>query len=300
MENYDTIPFESLNDVIPGEPWQPEPAARYNAVNALLRRGFTENAPPPYITANTESIVNLFNISQKTLAIQSPVELLMVYENASKIIDERNPMIYGTLLEHHDCRWGIALENIAPGHAGPVQISGLAVIFNVQKTVNKFVTVIPRPWGGEYEFAEHGRAEVIYADDFKRAVISLGTSSSSGYNGMFAVKDNADGTFTIKGGITDLDSSDWPGRHRIEDTVFTPPDVDRNYIYILLVATFQNGAWKLSYKTTEDENFYIPGKQMYWHLAYYRGFDPDTGLARELTQLWQGGMICFRDRFYLS
>ena len=33
-----------FNDVLPGDPWQPEPAARYNAVNELLRQ---EHFTPP-------------------------------------------------------------------------------------------------------------------------------------------------------------------------------------------------------------------------------------------------------------
>ena len=300
MENNGIIPSEVLNDVFPGDQWQPEPAARYNAVNALLRQGYSPQRTEYCGLQDQGGVVNLLNVSDTLLPVYGPVELILS-GRADNIIDFRNPMIYGGPVKNIDCRWGVALENIEPGHAGPVQISGITFLHGVEKAADHFVTVIPLPNGGaQYEFAGQGRAEVLYADDYKRAVISLGTSAARySYDGMFAVKDNGSGSFTIKGGITDIDDSSKPGQHFIDDMTITPPDSDK-LVYILLVASFEAGSWKLSYKTTEDENYYIPGRQIFWHLAYYRGFDHSTGFARDLTQLWQGGMICFRDRFYIS
>ena len=42
---------------------------------------------------------------------------------------------------------------------------------------------------------------------------------------------------------------------------------------------------------------YVPGEVMCWDLARYRGID-DSGHIYDLVQLWQGGPINFKDRYY--
>ena len=44
---------------------------------------------------------------------------------------------------------------------------------------------------------------------------------------------------------------------------------------------------------------YEPGKKIYWELARYSGVD-HYGYLVDFQQLWQGGMINFRDRYYIE
>ena len=296
--NKETVPFEALVDVVPGEPWQPEPAARYNALNELLRQGSSGENTYGGWNILSDTSVNLVNVSDKTIKIYSPVEILPYDRHYPYYLDFRNLQIYGQPVQNLDCIWGVAMENIAPKHAGPVQIAGVAFLYGVKGTPERFIDVVPQVDGSvQYEYAKSGRAELLFIDDNERAAVLLGPRGSNVYNGLFAVIDNGDRSFTIKGGWTDV--RDERG-YWIDDTVFTPSSSGGGRI-CLAADWGDSNYWTFSYVSDLNiESHYIPGRRIFWELARYDGFSDKTGKALNLRQTWQGGMINFKDRWYLS
>ena len=63
---YDHIPYSGvLHDVAPGDPWQPEPAALYNAVNELLRQEHAPSQAPPLPQWISECTLYVCNSSDR-------------------------------------------------------------------------------------------------------------------------------------------------------------------------------------------------------------------------------------------
>lgn len=117
-----------------------------------------------------------------------------------------------------------------------------------------------------------------------------------GYDGMFAVTDNGDGTATIKGGWAQIGFAEVP--KYIEDAT-----VAYYYGYHLCLIARRDGvreAWKLSFVSVmlpgNVKDLYVPGTQMYFELAG----PSETDDHASLVQYWQGGMIRFSDRYYVQ
>ncbi|MBO5792455.1 MAG: hypothetical protein J6S54_08285 [Lentisphaeria bacterium] len=315
---YDLIPpCGALHDVAPGDPWQPEPAARYNAVNELLRQ---ENAfIPPQEEPKRPGrgdILYVSNISDKVLPVNSAVEIETW--NAPEQVygpSYRNIYAYGKPVENVRGFWGVALENIHPGMMGPVQVSGIAAVDVPEKdfevTLDAY-TMFERKVRQHYIFPGRdgrfhtgtwGGAEVIWANPrMPQVLVRLGARSND-YEGMFAVFENGDGTLTVKGGETDLVYGDNGADSAIIKDTLLPVE----YVYagdngrvICLVARWDGKMWNCQVLSLKGraQTLYIPGEQIYWELARYAGVRSD-GTLLALQQLWTGGIINFQERYYI-
>jgi len=289
------IPAEALSDVLPGSPWRPEPAARYNALNALLRREEEEPVSPVTGSGIGELTVPLFNISEEDLPAEKPVEFV-ADPREGRQADAFSPLTFGRpVTAEEDILWGIARENIAPGHIGSVQIGGIAAVRGVQGSPARFVTVRP---DGRFHFAETGRAEVLYRTGVTNdALIFLGGAGSASCGGMFAVHENSDGSIGVAGGVVRVGET---GLCEVEPATLPRPErVSGWHYYVLLLARREadNGReWRFFFSVGDDpEAGYIAGEQLCWPLARLAG-----GPREPFLQLWQGGMIDFSLRYYLS
>ena len=287
------VPVEALNDVLPGSPWQPEHAARYNALNALLRQEESASPAESAPSRSGEVLLPVRNITDEVLPGSRAVEICPDPQPGIGINFLR-PMLFGRAVTGESQFWGIATEDIAPGHGGLVQVGGAAVIRGVRGTPNRYV--VPRS-DGDFHFSPGGRAEVLYyvPGGQDQAVIYLGGGGAAGYTGMFGVTENEDNTVSVGGG-TVLTSFNY-GFLTIEGTTLQRPVVENQLQYAVLNALYTGGGWQLSFSIESGDinRGYIPGENICWHLARLSG-----GSRYPFVQLWQGGMIDFSSRYYIS
>lgn len=302
--------MSTFQKVSPGDPWRPN-AERENALTDILNRfdsGGMEQYTPRFQSAD---YLKVLNVSDREIPIHSPVQLDTAFvPEDSFIITRRNFCACGKPVENEYGAWGIALENIRPGESGTVQISGVALLDSPlgyyeydyypsatpkkRKVINNFI--FPG-LDGRYHFGRRGGAEVLwYGKNSGKVIVRLGAKDYQ-YTGMFSVLENGNGTLLVKGGLTDL-----PGvTSDLEDTVL-PVEKGSNYHikYILLVATVVDSYnWTVeAVSTTYPYDYYIPGQKIYWELAEYRSVI--DGYIPALLQVWQGGMINFKDRYYIQ
>ena len=287
------LPVEALNDVLPGSPWQPEPAARYNALNALLRQEVLPGFPDPAPTPGNETLLPVRNITDEILPGGKAVEICPD-PRADLAVNFHLPVLFGRAVADEGHCWGIATENILPGRSGLVQVGGAAVVRNVRGTPDRFV--IPKP-DGYFHFSSGGRAEVLYHNSLtpSDAVIYLGGGGAAGYSGMFGVTENEDNTVTVGGGMAITTFGEGP--KTVEGTTLRKTASDRLQL-VLLNARLTGATWSLFFSIGEGMySGYIPGEQICWPLARLTsGGSP----PRSFVQLWQGGVIDFSSRYYLN
>ena len=305
-------PYGFLNDVLPGDAWQPEPAARYNAVNELLKREFVSEADNPHVSRRGSSgFLTVKNTSDKEIVMGSAVKISTECAvTGFSRISCNDPFVCGAPMTDGIGFWGLAVEQIQPGGTGVVQVSGVAVIRDLKGPYTFPVTfydhhlkkneyVFPGK-DGFFHLGSHGGARLLFYDkDSCNAVVLLGSVSDT-YNGMFAVCDNGDGTLTVKGGDTDLDNF-YSSNAWFKDTVLPVICETSEWHYVCLIASWSDSSWHLSADIHRYpySYFYVPGEKIFIPLARYSGINSD-GFIRDLVQLHQGGCVNFRERFYIE
>jgi hypothetical protein len=210
--------------------------------------------------------------------------------------------------------WGVAVDDIEPQKYGCVQVSGVAILSS--KYLKGVYQYFETPYdssrlkknkyvyaGGDgfFHLGNHGQASVIYYSKTNgNALVLLGCKSPDKYDGMFAVHDNGDKTLRINAGSTDLDSF-YTGYARFEDTVLPVISESSEWHYVCLIASWIESRWHLSADIHRYPNsyFYVPGEKIFVPLARYSGIRSD-GYIRDLVQLHQGGMVNFRERYYIE
>lgn len=319
-----TPTYDTFSDVLPGDPWQPEPAARYNAVNELLRQESFMTPSLPVGAAGNLCCANVLNISDKIINFNKAVQIETEQPTTQNPIDLSETYICGKPLEDEESFWGVALETIPPGGAGMVQLSGVVCLRHIigdylipdpaddTKILAYQNFVRPRS-DGIYEVSNRGRARILWYQKNRTAAIALLNSPSLSYDGMFSVRENGDmeNTLTVKGGITDLPvtlgGDDKESETlRLEDTIVKIDAFGYARRTICLTATRTDSnhiPWELGIEISHYRNgrdLYRPGERMVWPLASYNGA---TGLApsspKNLVQL-QYGPVNFRERYYVD
>jgi hypothetical protein len=305
-------PYGFLNDVLPGDPWQPEPAARYNAVNELLKKEFSTGQSKGFFFHQSSSgFLTVKNTSDKEIVSGSAVKIdTDCAVTGFSRIAFNDPFVCGHPMTDSKGFWGLASEKIAPGHAGVVQISGAAVIRNLKGAYTFPDKPVNTTWkrneyvftgnDGTFHLGSHGRARVLFYDKDSRCAIVLLGECSPAYDGMFAVSDNGDDTLTVKGGITDLDKF-YSSASSFAETTLPVVIHNSEWHYVCLIAAWSEGRWQLSVDIHRypDSYFYIPGEKIFIPLARYMGAR-DDGYVRDLVQLHQGGIVNFRERYYIE
>lgn len=311
---YATTPsLDIFNDVLPGDPWQPEPAARYNAVNELLRQ---ENYTEPGVSprgAGIFSCVNVINTSDRPIFENKPVQIETEFAGENDRINKSDPYVCGRPLEKEHSFWGLSLERIDPGKAGVVQIAGAAYIRLVrgQRFVydsykkdqllcrNDFVLA---GMDGSFHILNRGQARLLWHDPVQESAIVLLNSPSSSYDGMFAVIDNGDRTLTVKGGCSDLKRSLYTQEASVLEECQVPIFTMSWSTWVCLTAVRNSeGGWELGVENSSYRsgyNLYIPGEKMVWPLASYISADV-SGYVNGLVQLHYGA-VNFKERYFVE
>lgn len=287
------VPVEALNDVLPGGPWQPEPAARYNALNALLRQEELPRSFDPVPSRGGEVLLPVRNITDEVLPAGRAVEICSE-PRPGLGFNFRWPVLFGRAVTEACLLWGIATEDIPSRHGGLVLVGGTVVVRSVRGKPDRYV--VPKP-DGDLHFSAAGRAEVLYRSSADRpdAVIYLGGGGSSGYTGMFAVTENEDATVTIGGGMAITTFGYGP---RIVEGATLPKPSSSRLQLALLNARRSGGDWRFFFSIEEGMyGGYIPGEQICWPLAQLTSAGAPP---RSFVQLWQGGVIDFSSRYYLG
>ena len=116
-----------FKDVLPGEPRHLESAARYNAVNRLLKSRELGVDAVPVVSPDAAVIAGL-NGTGETIYCGSPVKIA-----ASEALEDWESEIWSIAGYRIEAAlddsgwWGIAAENIPPGNYGNVIVHGMAV-----------------------------------------------------------------------------------------------------------------------------------------------------------------------------
>lgn len=306
----------SFPKVSPGDVWKPN-AAKENALTDMLNAFGSMNPGSSMGFSGSQDVIFIINNSDSIIPRNNPVEILTTgAPETVQAPSHRFILAYGKPLENPHSFWGVAKEYIYPGKAGRVQISGVAALeveekdFEVRINPNSIVerkvrqSYIHPGRDGKFRLSTWGGAEVIWVNTRMPQVLARLGVRSNDYEGMFAVYENGDGTLTVKGGETDLlYGVNGTALSVVEDTVLP---VEYNYAgqngrTICLAAKWDGKRWNCQILSLKEwaQSLYIPGEQIYWELARYAGVRSD-GTLLALQQVWTGGIINFRDRYYIG
>jgi hypothetical protein len=180
--------------VSPGERFRPN-AQKENAVSRLLDR--TENIYSGDFSHFAEecSVALAINTSDQAILAGAPAAIVENTPNtefAALTVDSPAILVAKIDGESTPRMWGVALEEIAPGSIGPVQIHGVCVFRAVAGSVANFIDVSST---GAYRYSSSGLASVLRSNhETQTAVAFIGRGSV--YDGFFAVG-LADGKFSV-------------------------------------------------------------------------------------------------------
>lgn len=236
----------NFNDVSPGEPWQAEPAARYNQLNALLR-GQIEHDPQEKMVFHGTLTIDFINTSTETVNAFSGVSVIGAAGNSEEQLGRffGNCPVNGVPAVNDDLPWGIALGETAPGEYGKLIMSGIAPAHFTGS--GKFVS----PVNSGLCAADSGNALVLLLPDMENALPGLVILGGSGpalpqeeYNGLFKLQ--AVDAVTLKivngktPGVPDCGYTDIPGLGNIANAVLTLDAEKLWYIYLLFFYDAEN------------------------------------------------------------
>ena len=280
-----------FSDVSSGEAWQPESAARYNAVNLLLRTGnFTdvpENMPP--------DAVDVFNASPADIAAFAPVAVTGIYKGDSPLQQNARfsgrAVLCGKVAVDDSLPWGIALQDIPAGAYGTVRLYGTAPAFFTG--TGRFVT----PGVDGLTAGESGNALAVFAPDGPSpGLIVLGGASgkSAGtvtdeYRGYFKLQKYGSDSVQICNGLNpalpDCGTTDVPGVTAIPQTILVLPETLP--VDLFLVFFYDSASCKYSasfrFDVPDDAVFYrlIGRVESYGVIQSYRSSESRMSFGNE-------------------
>jgi len=244
-----------FSDTVPGTPFTGESAARFNAVNSLLRSAgvpVAENSAPP-----TDFRLNFINTSSQNIPAFSPVAVNSVSPGTGKDWFDGQNVVSGIPAADESLPWGIALEDVAPGQMGIAAISGLIPAYFSGE--GPFVTVS----NGELISAAGGSARVLIncredgcGNLLPGMLLSGGTAAipaADEYNGIFELRALSRNTVRITNG-REPDSAccgytDVPGCETIPVTDLTLSEQGEVLLYICFIRDEEKNTYSWSFET---------------------------------------------------
>lgn len=188
----------SFNNVSPGEAWKPEPAERYNAVNALLNNASNTVISPGGGLPN--NIIMGYVPQDVTVSAYDPVFLEKLYSDKDPGFELLNGQCCMQISKESDNKpFGIALEEkLDKGTSAfiPIQVYGLAVMksadYQGKWEVGDFASPVP---------ASKGWTKQKKTNDPCGVVIAPPQATEKGYLGVISLpplfKDYFSGTFKL-------------------------------------------------------------------------------------------------------
>jgi len=174
-------------NVKPNQNWAPEPAQRYNDVNALLSQfGPTGAGRSGHGMANR----TVYSAVNRTGAI---IAEGMAVEPSGGDLENDELVPVKLSAAGTSAPWGVLLTRLAPGEIGPVLMTGVATV-TLSVALPAGTAYVAPGAGGRFAAATSGRAQVIATKDLSAIIIIGSGGGDSGYSGYFKVIDTTSGT----------------------------------------------------------------------------------------------------------
>ncbi|MBO5668588.1 MAG: hypothetical protein J6S43_05635 [Lentisphaeria bacterium] len=289
-----------FSDTAPGSVFQGESAARYNAVNSLLRSALFPAAETGRNPANFR--LDFINASAQDISAFSPVAITGVSDDipeyhSSGCIDGL-AVVAGIPAADETLPWGIALEDVAPGQLGMLAFSGsVPAIFSGSGT---FVAVS----NGQLCAGNGGSARVLATcptgpdGELHPGLLLLGGSGIAApeneYNGIFKLQSLSGSSLKIVNGSAP-DSpycgyTDIPGCNAIPETVLTLPENKGSMIYLCFAYDSVSKSYSWSFESA------VPaGVKLYRLLGRFR-----NGRTEQIFSDEKVTRIVFGEEWYLQ
>ena len=157
---------EFFKNVSVGQEWAPEPAERYNAVNALLSQFGATGTGHAARSIADRAVFTAVNRDEKAFQEGIAVEALSAEMEDGELVPVKTSGTGTAAL------WGVALSTLEPGDIGPVLLSGVAAV-RLSAALPAGTKFVEPGDGGSFEAASGGRAQVI-ASQGNTALVLLG------------------------------------------------------------------------------------------------------------------------------
>lgn len=157
---------EFFKNVSVGQKWAPEPAERYNAVNALLSQFGATGTGHAARSIADRAVFTAVNRDEKAFQEGIAVEALSAEMEDGELVPVKTSGTGTAAL------WGVALSTLEPGDIGPVLLSGVAAV-RLSAALPAGTKFVEPGDGGSFKAASGGRAQVI-ASQGNTALVLLG------------------------------------------------------------------------------------------------------------------------------
>lgn len=153
-------------NVSEGQDWAPEPAQRYNDVNALLSQFGPTGAGRGGRGMANRTVYTAVNRSAATIGEG------MAVEPSGGDLEDGQLVPIQLSAEGTSALWGVLLARLAPGEIGPVLLTGVATV-TLSAALPAGTAYVAPGDGGNFVAASSGRAQVIATKDTS-AIINIG------------------------------------------------------------------------------------------------------------------------------
>ena len=258
----------------PGDSWQPESAARFNAVNETLC-GFGTIGPASFASEDSGGTDSLLckNVSDSTIPAGSYVTLSYLEQQTGDLFANICAMKPGVL---SPC--GVVTDDCPPGEYAEVKISGI-----VQAKISPAppdVMVIPSPLPDGMTFVNlNSCGSDVYRNYFK---VSATGFAAGGTISKVCIYDGGDPA-SYTAGVTDIDTV---SRTELEHDFITGTTI------FLCLEVKQNADGSKYFSHTFEVNPVENDKKPMVCLA-------QIGRNNTVIQRWTGGKIWWRERFII-
>lgn len=227
----------SFADVAAGEPWRPESAARYNAVNELLR-SYSGAVPEKTASVNYHA-VDFINLSGDKIDAFTAVSVTGAEFSGS--VPALLTRYHGYCLVRavpavdESCIWGISLDTVVHRGVGRVALAGVVPAWFEGSSG---VRVMPTPGG--LAAGNSGRALVLaspktyYGEKYPGIIMLGGTSADENqYMGFFKITavSGSEARISYPGASAYCGKTDVPGAELVAPALVTVPQGLQN-IYL--------------------------------------------------------------------
>ena len=296
--------MDQFFDIVSGDDWQPEPAARFNAVNRLLRR--TGALAEPGLTGGVPDAdrINVCNRTGKVLAGCSPVVLSAA--QLDELSPAESPFLNITGQPYSEgCLWGVIATDLADKECGVAQVAGTAVVKVNGSEVLPFVR--PAAWSGGVGlfYTNETVCPVLAGDPGSGYALVVLMNVSPVYSGGFKLIDARE--FDSNGEVTKYavrvingadPGSEYCGQTDLGDSYpGSLTEVETATLEGVSGTAYLAARWN---SDTEKYEFAVTAETAGWTAWQMLGSWYFGDGAGTVSQYWQGGeIIYFGERFYI-
>lgn len=282
--------------ISPGDKFRPS-AEKENSISRLLEGVNNPFSPSMGIFPEESSVTLSYNVGGSPIKAGAPAEIVKDFDGAPELSSDCPAVLVRKIYDFKPITWGVALDYISPGEIGSVQLQGVCVFSGVEG--DYALPKINVSEEGKFVYSSTGPARILRRSISEGVAVAF-LERPSGYNGMFAVRYNGNGKLEINGGYTDLNFKEKGGVGMFYVEPATVP-IEFKRATVVLAARYNSERqwWETEFMQSDYPwaNVYIPGEQIYMELANYTYYE---GHSCTIEQLWQGGMLPFKSRYFVE